>query len=398
MEFENLNNVFKRTYMIQIITVWTIIVLFFYFFHKILLIGDVGRHILLWGVGTVGILFISFRRRNIMGWGELNMDNDQHISNLLCHAMVETSPDSVAITDLLGNYIFANKQTALLHGYDSPEDFAGKNALSLFPLNEVAKATKYMDLTRSDGIIKNVEFNILRKDGTSFPAELSAALVKNEFGIPAAFIAITRDITERKRAADQLHDMNEQLHLQLDEIKKLQAILREQAVQDPLTGLYNRRYMEEALTREAARATREGYPVSIVMLDMDNLKYLNDTYGHIVGDEAIKMVGKNIKMNIRTEDIACRYGGDEFLVILHNTTAKTAKHRVEEWLNRITERSFIHNRQKFRTAFSAGIASFPLHGRDIEGVIRSADHALYDAKTKGKNLVVISTEGGVITE
>ena len=151
---------------------------------------------------------------------------EEQVSNLIYRAVMDTSPDSVAVTDLLGNYIFANKQTVVLHGYESSEEFIGKNAFNFFPLQEAARAVKFMDMTRSDGIIKNVEFNILRKDGSTFPAELSAALIKNEFGVPLAFIAITRDVTDRKRVADQLQDMNEKLRLQLVEIEKLQTILK----------------------------------------------------------------------------------------------------------------------------------------------------------------------------
>jgi diguanylate cyclase (GGDEF)-like protein/PAS domain S-box-containing protein len=294
---------------------------------------------------------------------------------------METSPDSIAVTDLLGNFIFANKQTAALHGYDSPEEFIGKSAFSLFPLNEVAKAAKYMDMTRADGIIRNIEFNLLRKDGTVFPAELSAALIKNEFSIPVAFIAVTRDVTERKRIADQLHDMNEQLRQQLEEIEKLQKILHEQAIQDPLTGLYNRRYMEEALKQEIARASRENRLFSIVMIDMDNLKTLNDLHGHTIGDQALKKLGKLIKDMTRTEDIVCRYGGDEFLIILHNTNEEQAHKRLEEWEQKIKA---LNNGDKLDISFCAGTATHPIHGNSIEEIVHIADSALYKAKARQK--------------
>ena len=390
MQTSDFNKIFKRTIFIQVLTIWTTLVAASYFVVEVWLHNNFLTYPILWLIGALGL-------GRIISWyyktGTEGKDiADQQISGLIYRAILETSPDSVAATDLLGNYIFANKQTAVLHEYDSTDEFIGKSAFSLFHMDNVAKAVKTMDITFADGLARNIEFDLLRKDGSTFPAELSAALVKNEFGAPVAFIAITRDITERKRIANQLHNVNEQLRLQLDEIQKLQAILREQAIQDPLTGLYNRRYMEEALSRESARATREGYPLSIVMLDMDNLKTLNDSYGHAIGDDAIKMLGKTIKSNIRAEDIACRYGGDEFLVILHNTSAETAKQRVDSWLKNIKKQPFAHEGQEFKTAFSAGIAAFPHHGKEVESVIRFADHALYKAKTKGRNLVVISTE------
>jgi len=391
MQTSNFNKIFRRTVSIQFITVWTVLVAASYLFAEVWLNTNLLGYLILWLAGALGL-------DRIVYWyyktdtQERGTDTRQ-LSGLIYRAILETSPDSVAATDLVGNYIFANKQTAVLHGYDSADEFIGKSAFSLFRMDNVGKAFTTMNLTLADGVARNIEFDLLRKDGSTIPAELSAAVVRNEIGAPVAFIAITRDITERKRMDDELHEMNAQLRVQLNEIEKLQSILREQAIQDPLTGLYNRRYMEEALKREAARATREGYPLSIVMLDMDNLKYLNDTYGHALGDQAIKMTGNSIKSNIRAEDIACRYGGDEFLMILNNTTAETAKHRVDNWLNLIKEQTFVHDGQKFKTAFSAGIAVFPHQRKEIESVIHSADQALYDAKTKGKNLVVISAKG-----
>ena len=212
---------------------------------------------------------------------------------------------------------------------------------------------------------------------------MSAALIKNEIGIPVAFIAVTRDITERKQVADQLQNMNEQLRLQLVEIEKLQAILHEQAIQDPLTGLYNRRFMEESLKQEFARASRENQPFSVVMLDMDNLKTLNDKYGHVIGDAALKSLSKLLKDQTRTEDIVCRFGGDEFLVILHNANEQTASARLQKWSERAKEIDIIHEGNHIQVSFSAGIAAYPTH-KNIEELIQSADKALYDIKAKRK--------------
>lgn len=380
MNKPNFSKILKWTVLIQIISGWTILIVAGYVIGEIWLNNSLLGYLVLWvmSVAGIGLLFSWYYK----GSQKRTDGEEGQISNLIYRAVMDTSPDSVAVTDLLGNYIFANKQTAVLHGYESSEEFIGKSAFSLFPIQEVARAAKYMDMTRTDGIIKNVEFNILRKDGSTFPAELSAALIKNEFGIPVAFIAITRDITERKRVADQLHDMNEKLRLQLVEIEKLQSILREQAIQDPLTGLYNRRYMEEALKQEFARARRENKPFTIVMLDMDNLKALNDLHGHTVGDQAIKKLGSLLKNMTRGEDIVCRYGGDEFLVILHNTNEKDVLHRVKEWEIRVTNSN---QGDKLDIHFSAGFATYPIHGISIEEIIHVADTALYESKAKRKS-------------
>jgi len=380
MKTPNFNKILGWTVFIQIITGWSVLTFASYIIGEVWLKNSLLTLLILWAMGGVGFGIVFFwyykESKNVKG-GE-----EEQISNLIYRAVMDTSPDSVAVTDLLGNYIFANKQTAALHGYESSEEFIGKSAFSLFPLQEVARAAKYMDMTRTDGIIKNVEFNILRKDGSTFPAELSAALIKNEFGIPLAFIAITRDVTDRKRVADQLYDMNEKLRLQLGEIEKLQTILKEQAIQDPLTGLYNRRYMEEALKQEFARSRRENQPFTIVMLDMDNLKLLNDLHGHTAGDQALKKLGSLLKNMTRGEDIVCRYGGDEFLVILHNTNEKDALNRVREWEASAAGKNL---GDKLDIHFSTGFATYPVHGNSIEEIIRVADTALYESKARRKS-------------
>ena len=381
MKMKNFNKIVWRSVSVQIILGWTLLIVGSYYIGDIWLDNEILTHVILWLAGVAIFEFILVRGYTAKNDGK-DVEEGQ-ISNLIYHAVMDTSPDSVAVTDLLGNYIFANKQTAVLHGYDSSEEFIGKSAFSFFPLSEVTKAAKYMGQTRKDGIIRNIEFNLQRKDGSTFPAELSAALIKNEFGIPVAFIAVTRDITERKHVADQLYSVNEQLHMQLVEIEKLQAILHEQAIQDPLTGLYNRRFMEESLKQEFARANRENQPFSVVMLDMDNLKLLNDKYGHVVGDIALKSLSKLLKDHTRIEDIVCRFGGDEFLVILHNASEKMASVRLQEWEEQAKKINIIHEGNPIQISFSAGIAVFPTY-KNIEELIEAADKALYNIKAKNK--------------
>ena len=381
MKTPNLNKIFGRTVSIQVTIAWTFVVVISYFIGDIWLKSEIITHVVLWLAGVLAFGFIFSRGDTAHEKGK--DAEGRQISSLIYHAVMETSPDSVAVTDLLGNYIFANKQTAVLHGYDSTEEFIGKSAFGFFPLSEVSKATKYMNLTRADGIIKNIEFDLQRKDGSTFPAELSAALIKNEIGFPVAFIAITRDITERKRSEVQLNEMNDRLRLQLVEIEKLQAILHEQAIQDPLTGLYNRRFMEEALKQEFARAKRGNQPFSVVMLDMDDLKILNDKYGHAIGDVALKSLSKLLKDQTRAEDITCRYGGDEFLIILHSTDEQTASARLREWSERAKEIDIAHEGIHLPVSFSAGIASYPVY-KSIEEIIRAADKAMYEIKAKKK--------------
>jgi len=386
MKLSLLEKTFKKTFFILTITGWTILVVASYYLGELWFKDHFFSHLFLWFIGAVGLgIVLTWYYKAANG----DDTKEAKIGSLIYRAMLETSPDSVAATDLLGNYIFANEQTAILHGYSSTEEFVGKNALSLIALKDVTKATKYMDKTRTDGIIKNIEFNLLRKDGTTFPAELSAALVRNEFGIPVAFIAVTRDITNRKQASEQLARANGQLQKQIQEIEMLQESLREQAIRDPLTDLFNRRYMKEATVQEHARAIREDYPYSLIMIDMDKLKDINDTYGHAAGDLAIRTLAKQIKKNTRIEDTACRYGGDEFLILLHDTPTEVANDRVESWRINLLENPLLLQGQPVTVTFTAGIATFPMHGQTLDEMLHQADRALYEAKATGGNRVLM---------
>jgi diguanylate cyclase (GGDEF)-like protein len=193
-----------------------------------------------------------------------------------------------------------------------------------------------------------------------------------------------------QQAKQQLDAQNKQLQSQIIQIEDLQASLREQAIRDPLTGLYNRRHLDEVLTQACARALRKDELLSIVILDLDNLKEINDTYGHITGgDKALKALADIFKQMCRTEDTLCRYGGDEFLIILHDTTAQVAFERVLQWKEAITRVKITSPKGVFNIMFSAGVAEFPTHGLTGEETIIRADSALYSAKELGRNQVVV---------
>lgn len=163
------------------------------------------------------------------------------------------------------------------------------------------------------------------------------------------------EITERKKAETELQKLNAQLQSQLAEIKQLEINLREQAIRDPLTGLFNRRYMDEMLQKEIARTVRTKKPLSIVILDLDHLKKFNDTYGHVEGgDKALRLLADTLKQNHRAEDILCRYAGDEFLVILYNTSAQAAYERAMQWKDAVSNIKLNLMKGNFRLLFQQG--------------------------------------------
>jgi diguanylate cyclase (GGDEF)-like protein len=170
---------------------------------------------------------------------------------------------------------------------------------------------------------------------------------------------------------------------------KLQESLRAESVRDRLTGLFNRRYLDESLEREMSRARRHKLPVSVMMLDIDHFKQYNDAYGHDGGDIVLRSFGNLLVHNIRGEDFACRYGGEEFTLVLPGAAHDFALRRAEEIraaVQRLRAGSGRAATAKITT--SIGVATVPEHGDTTEKILLAADAALYLAKNSGRNRVV----------
>jgi diguanylate cyclase (GGDEF)-like protein len=170
--------------------------------------------------------------------------------------------------------------------------------------------------------------------------------------------------------------------------KTLQQKLTEQSTRDELTGLLNRRFMEESLVASVARAKRSGDPLSVVMLDIDHFKRLNDTFGHQAGDEALRIVSRLIQKSIRTEDVACRYGGEEFALIMPGATIGIATARAESLRRAISQIDLNHIALGIKgITISAGVALYSAPMTEAT-LVAAADESLYFAKTNGRNRVV----------
>jgi diguanylate cyclase (GGDEF)-like protein len=171
----------------------------------------------------------------------------------------------------------------------------------------------------------------------------------------------------------------------------MREMLKIQSVRDPLTGLYNRRYMEESLTRELRRAARKKTELGVMMLDVDHFKQFNDTFGHEAGDAVLRSLGNLLRTQFRAEDIVCRYGGEEFTVILPDTSLQLTQQRAEE-LREAAKRELVQLRGQSLGAvsLSIGVASFPANGATSETLLGAADAALYRAKEAGRDRVTVS--------
>jgi len=177
------------------------------------------------------------------------------------------------------------------------------------------------------------------------------------------------------------------------ELTRANLQLRDRAVRDALTGVHNRGYLEESLAREESRARRSGQPLGVLMIDIDHFKRCNDTYGHAAGDAVLRTVGQYVLSLTRGEDIFCRYGGEEFVLIMVDTTARAALERAETLRAGVQELQIEHDGRKIGPlTLSIGVAIIPDHAPDGQAALKAADAALYCAKQRGRNRVVMAED------
>jgi diguanylate cyclase (GGDEF)-like protein/PAS domain S-box-containing protein len=205
---------------------------------------------------------------------------------------------------------------------------------------------------------------------------------------------------KRKEGSDAAPDLKQQLavmaadHISLALANlTLRETLRLQSIRDALTGLFNRRYLEESLSFEINNTRSRGTTLGVIMLDVDWLKQVNDNFGHEAGDAMLQALGRWLHANVRTGDISCRYGGDEFVLILPNATLEATTQRAHQICEGIRRLPFDHQGRSLGTmSVSVGVAAFPIHGETRDALLAAVDSALYKAKEQGKDRVVIAGE------
>jgi diguanylate cyclase (GGDEF)-like protein len=171
---------------------------------------------------------------------------------------------------------------------------------------------------------------------------------------------------------------------------KLRETLRTQSIRDQLTGLLNRRYMEESLDRELMRASRSQSPLGLVLLDVDRLKHVNDTFGHEAGDRLLQTVSRFLQRRTRADDVLCRLGGDEFVLVMPGASISIARDRAEQLLTEFRRVAIDFSGQaEVAPSLSMGLAVFPEHAQTGPGLLRAADLALYRAKAEGRDRLAI---------
>jgi diguanylate cyclase (GGDEF)-like protein/PAS domain S-box-containing protein len=262
------------------------------------------------------------------------------------------------------------------------------------------KATSYLGKNAFDVLKPWTEKSDLFLDGRASTSEVTVPLDPSRYldlritplydrsQVLSGRLMVFRDITERKQVEKRLRYVNDRLQGQLIEIGLLQSKLREQAIRDPLTNVFNRRYLEETLERELSRAARENYPVCIIMIDLDHFKRVNDTYGHEAGDLVLKAIAEALTEQCRRGDFACRYGGEEFVIVMPNITLETAYARAENLRQALTLLSVPYEYYNLSVTISMGIACYPENGQTRESILRAADQAMYAAKEAGRDHIL----------
>jgi diguanylate cyclase (GGDEF)-like protein len=196
--------------------------------------------------------------------------------------------------------------------------------------------------------------------------------------------------TRLKEREMALRQANTQLQNQIEEIQCLQSQLREQAIRDPLTQLFNRRYLQETLERELASAQRDLASLAVILLDIDHFKLTNDTHGHHAGDLMLQSLASILRDNTRQMDVACRYGGEEFVIVMPGAPLDAAEVRAEQLRVQFERLSVTYDSFILQATISLGVSAFPRHGSTGDALLHAADDALYAAKAAGRNRVVIA--------
>jgi diguanylate cyclase (GGDEF)-like protein/PAS domain S-box-containing protein len=284
-----------------------------------------------------------------------------------------------------GKTLFANQALGNIGGY-TVDELMGMNDQELLLLvhpEDRADAFHLQQMLIS-GEIESAqrEYRIFRKDRRLVWVDM---LAKNiVYQGQQAQVSVYIDITDQKD--------NERLRQQMEEAVSQQNHLREQALRDPLTGLFNRRYLAEALPGLIAQSERNGEQVGFVMLDIDHFKVINDRFGHPVGDLFIEKIAEILRRVTRQSDFACRYGGEEFLLVLPGAGKKPAVLRAEEIRQTCEDVRIYHEGEELAVTVSLGVAVYPQHGAEDGEVIEKADQAMYLSKQGGRNQVRVWEE------
>jgi diguanylate cyclase (GGDEF)-like protein/PAS domain S-box-containing protein len=277
--------------------------------------------------------------------------------------LFERNSDAVFITDPSMTVIDVNEAAAHLLGYTAKE-LIGKPYHDLVVPEEHAGLDVRINQSQAGAKVPLGERTYICKDGSLITAEVSGALIQNRDGTPLHFQTISRDITVRKAAQEQIYY---------------------EATHDSLTGLYNRAMIFELLNRAMERTRRNQNMLAVLYLDLDGFKRVNDTHGHAMGDLLLKACADRIKTLLRKTDILGRVGGDEFTIVLEGLAAKDFAKQVAANIERSLGEVFVLDGKQIEISTSVGISFFPEDAEDSEALLHKADQMMYAVKQQKKH-------------
>ena len=288
--------------------------------------------------------------------------------------LTENSADMIFRCDFTPSFTYVSSSSIRLLG-KTPDEFIGKHPSSAVFAEDLPIIRKHIEVLSQHGAEpSNVAVRFLRKDGSLMWMEVSARMIEDpETGEPREMILVARDLTERKKLEDQLLAM---------------------AMTDGLTGLANRRAFDAELERQWVRVLEESSQFSLILLDIDHFKKFNDEYGHLAGDDCLRVVAAAVKSSVRPGDVVARYGGEEIAIVLPSTDPADAVQVAEAARNAIETLEIPHAGNpeagnKVTASFGVATALARAGGaiRMPESLVLSADKALYMAKSEGRNCV-----------
>ena len=300
-------------------------------------------------------------------------------------SILNASPDDITITDLEGRILMISPAAKKMFGFDPNfDEFIGLRLLDFIVPEDVERAQSNILLMYQGSSLRPNEYRGVRQDKSIFDIEVNSGFVRNANGQPTKMVFIVRDITERKQAEQKIQDLVQQL-----EIEKNTAQFN--SITDSLTGLANRRFFDEALRTEFFRLKRSGSTLSLIMLDVDHFKKFNDSYGHLAGDNCLRLIGTTLKTIVgRAPDIVTRYGGEEFAVILPETDVIGAEALAERIRKGVSELAIPHSASDTANYVTVSLGVVTVYTTKLESpeqVVAMADEALYCAKKGGRNRI-----------
>ncbi len=313
--------------------------------------------------------------RNKPGGVEKSNTKSLKDSEIRYRRLFEAAQDGILILDAeTGAITDVNPFLINLLGY-SREEFLSKKLWEVGAFKDIKASKQAFKALQENEYVRYKDLPLRTKDGELIQVEFVSNVYPE--GDKNVIQCNIRDITERKQAQDAL--------------VKSEAFLREQSVRDHLTGLFNRRYMEETLERELIRASRQHLPVGLMMLDVDDFKRFNDNFGHAAGDAILRELGNLLIEHVREEDVACRYGGDEFIIVLFGASRELARKRAERLCSLVRLASLQFEGKSLESVtVSVGVAIFPEDGDTRKAILKAVDAALYRAKNSGRGQVAMA--------